>query len=76
MDFVTEPINLFNLVVLSIRFWAVSGEPAQLRWVEEEGNSYGVRGVRVPLGSHVQHSLCEVLVSVQDTLSRIPMERL
>ena len=75
MDFVIEPINLFNLVVISIRFCAVSGEPAQLRWVEEEGNRYGVRGVRVPLGSHVQHRLCEVLVSVQDILSGIPMEQ-
>ena len=75
MDFVIEPINLFNLVVISIRFCAVSGEPAQLRWVEEGGNSYGVRGVSVPLGSHVQHRLCEVLVSVQDILSGIPMEQ-
>ena len=75
MDFVIEPINLFNLVVIPKRFWAISGEPAQLRWVEEGSNSNSVGGVRVPLGSHVQHRLCEVLVSVQDVLSGIPMEQ-
>ena len=75
MDFVIEPINLFNLVVISIGHWAVSGEPAQLWWIEEGGNSYSVGGGRVSLDADVQDCLSEVLVPVQDVFPGIPMEQ-
>ena len=75
MDLVVKPINLFNLVVVTIGHWAVSGEPAQLWGIEKGGNSYCVGGGRVSLDTDVQNCLSEVLVSVQDVFPGIPMEQ-
>ena len=68
-----KPINLFNLVVVTIGHWAVSGEPAQLWGIVKGGNSYSVGGGRVSLDADVQNCLSEVLVSVQDVFPGIPM---